>query len=128
MSDTNTVSRTFKSVNGKSLDGSADSIRFIRAKELSEAGTTGVVVQGIYEGTLPNKFDENKPDYKIRQDDGVLAILNSTGSLAKQMAKVAEGSYVQVQYLGMQPIKSGKMAGKLSHSFIVGVSSEDAAS
>lgn len=123
MSDENTqgAERTFKSVNGKSLDGDSEGIRFIRAKALAEAGTTGVVVQGVYEGTLPNKYDESKPDFKIREDNNTLAVLNSTGGLAKQMAKVEIGTYIQVQYLGQRPMESGKMKGKLAHSFVVGI-------
>lgn len=116
--------RTFKSVNGKSLendDSKAGGITFIRPKELADAGTTGVVAEGIYEGTLPNNFDENKSDYKVRQDDGTLVILNSCGSLATQLAKVSEGSYVQITYLGMKPLTQGKMKGKSAHSFIVGI-------
>lgn len=127
MSEENTQSseRTFKSVNGKSLDGNAEGIKYIRAKALADAGTTGVVAQGVYKGTVANKFDEGKPDFKILADDGTTLVLNSTGGLAKQMAKVEIGSYVQVQYLGMAPIGEGKMKGKLSHKFIVGVASEE---
>jgi hypothetical protein len=116
--------RTFKSVNGKSLendDSKAGGITFIRPKELADAGTTGVVAEGIFEGTLPNSFDDAKSDYKVRTESGNLIVLNSTGSLASQMAKVAVGSYVQIQYLGMKPITAGKMKGKMSHSYIVGI-------
>lgn len=116
--------RRFKSVNGKSLendDSKSGGITFIRPKELADAGTTGVVAEGIFEGTVPNNFDETKSDYKVRTDDGKLIILNSAGSLASQLAKVAVGSYVQIQYLGMQAMTAGKMKGKMSHKFIVGI-------
>ena len=108
--------KVFKPVLGGSTDGN---ITYIRAKELAEAGTTGVVAEGIYEGTLPNNFDESKSDYKVRLSDGTLAVLNSTGSLANQLGKVATGSYVRVNYNGMDAIKSGRMAGKKAHNFIV---------
>ena len=122
--DLGAPSRTFKSVNGKSLeqdDSRAGGITFIRPKELNDAGTTGVVAEGIYEGTLPNNFDDTKSNYKVRTDAGNLIVLNSTGSLAAQLGKVAVGSYVQIQYLGMQEITEGKMKGKMSHKFIVGI-------
>lgn len=111
--------KTFKPVLG---GGEGDgNITYIRAKELSENGTIGVVAEGIYEGTTPNNFDDSKNDYKVKLGDGKLAILNSTGSLRNQLEKVATGSYVRVSYKGMEAIKKGKMAGKSAHSFLVEV-------
>ena len=118
------TARTFKSVNGKDLTAKLEgqgNLRFIRPKELADAGTTGVVAEGIYEGSQPNSFDTTKSDYKIRLDNGDLVIINSSGSLAAQMAKVAVGAFVQVTYLGMKVLTQGKMKGKNSHSFVVGI-------
>jgi hypothetical protein len=118
------TTRTYKSVNGKSLeldDSKAGGINFVRPKQLAEANIIGVVAEGIYEGTVPNSFDETKPDFKVRADDGQLTIVNSCGSLASQLSKVTEGTYIQLTYLGMKPITTGKMKGKLSHSFVVGI-------
>lgn len=116
-------SRTFKTVNGKVLGerepGAKGSITFVRPKELAAAGTTGVVAEGIYEGTLPNNFDETKSDFKVRRDNGDLIILNGAGSLTAQLAKVAPGSYVRITYAGMQAMTKGKMKGKSAHKFIV---------
>lgn len=110
--------KTFTTVLG---NGDGGNVTYIRPKTLSEEGTTGVVAEGIYEGTVPNNFDSAKNDFKVRLEDGTLAILNSSGSLANQLNKVATGSYVRINYNGMQPMKSGKMAGKLAHAFIVEV-------
>jgi hypothetical protein len=123
MSDTaNNSERTFKTLNGKTVgEGQKGNLRFVRPSKLAEAGTTGVVAQGIYEGAIPNQFDEGKNDFKVREDNGDLAILNSTGSLASQMARVEVGSYVRISYLGKQTMSKGKMAGKQAHSFIVEV-------
>ena len=109
--------KSFKPV----LDGDGGNVTYIRPKELAENGITGVVAQGIFTGTTPNNFDESKNDYKVQLDDGTVAILNSTGSLRNQLEKVATGSYVRINYNGMEAIKTGKMAGKPAHSFLVEV-------
>lgn len=111
--------KTFKPVLSGSGDGG--NITYIRAKELAETGKTGVVAEGIYEGTQPNNFDDTKNDYKVRLEDGTLAILNRTGSLDNQLRQVAAGTYVRINYNGMETIKSGRMQGKSAHSFIVEV-------
>lgn len=124
---TATTARKFVSVNGKDLDGGADTageLTFVRASKLAAEGITGVVAEGIYEGGVPSRFDETKMDFKIRKDNGDLTIVNNCGSLASQMAKVEAGSYVQITYLGQRAIETGKMKGKLAHSFIVGVAAE----
>lgn len=93
----------------------------VRPSELAKNGTTGVVAEGIYEGSMPNKFDETKLDYKIRAENGDLYILNSSGSLASQLAKVTEGSLVLVEYSGKNEIKKGPRKGTSAHSFRVSV-------
>lgn len=108
--------------------GTGGNIKYIRAAELSEQNITGVVAEGIYEGTLPNRFDEGKSDFKVKSTDGTLLVLNHAGSLANQLNRVSAGSYVRISYAGKQPMKKGKMAGKLAHSFNVEVEvSEDIA-
>jgi hypothetical protein len=115
------AARTFKTVNGKSTGGAQDgTLTFVRPSKLAEDGVKGVVAEGIYEGTLPSKFD-NKTDFKIRKENGDLIIVNGTSSLQKQMAKVATGAYVRINYKGLQKLTMGKAAGKMSHSFIVEV-------
>lgn len=118
---TESVVRTYKTVNGKeaSADLPKGDLSFVRASQLAKDGITGIVAQGIYEGTVPNRFDAAKPDFKVRGDAGNLIILNNAGSLASQLARVALGSYVQINYKGMQAMTTGKMAGKKAHSFIV---------
>jgi hypothetical protein len=102
-------------------EGSGNNVTYIRPSALAEEGTTGVITEGIYEGTVPNNFDETKSDYKVRLEDGTLAVLNHSGSLANQLNRVGTGTYVRISYNGKQPMKSGKMAGKLAHAFIVEV-------
>lgn len=102
-------------------EGTGGNIKYIRASELADNNVTGVVAEGIYEGTLPNRFDENKTDFKIKAIDGGVLVLNHTGSLANQLNRVSAGSYVRISYAGKQAMKKGKMAGKLAHSFIVEV-------
>jgi hypothetical protein len=111
--------RTFKAVNGE--NAGKGSITFIRPKQLAEEGTTGVVAEGIYEGTQPNSFEPTRNDYKVRDEAGNLIILNATGSLNQQMAKVATGSYVRVSYSGMKKLTQGKLKGKSVHNFLVEV-------
>jgi hypothetical protein len=102
-------------------DGKGGNIKYIRPSLLAAEGITGVVAEGIYEGTVPNNFDKNKNDYRILAADGSLTILNSTGSLANQLARVSTGSFVRVTYNGMEKIKKGNMAGKKAHAFLVEV-------
>ena len=89
------------------------------AIESGELSAGSVVAEGIFEGSLTNKFDETKLDYKIRATNDDLYILNETGSLKRQMAMVTTGELIQVIYNGKVTIRSGKMAGKSAHSFEV---------
>ena len=106
-------------------DGAGGNITYIRPKELSDNGTTGVVAEGIFQGTLPNRFDDSKSDFKLEGEDGAITILNHAGSLANQLKNVSPGSYVRINYKGKQPMKSGTMAGKLAHAFLVEVEVAD---
>lgn len=91
----------------------------LRPSKLAEDGVTGVVAEGTYEGSMPNKFNADQLDYKIRAANDDLYIINGTGGLKQQLAKVAVGTLVQIQYNGKTKIAKGKMAGKLAHSFVV---------
>ncbi len=119
MSETaNTNTRTFKTVNGKEFNSQATgNLKFVRAKDLAAAGTTGVVAEGIYAQAIANDFGGT--DYKIQNEDGTATIVNGFGSLNKQMEKVQPGSYVQIQYLGMENGTTGKYKGKAMHKAVV---------
>lgn len=108
--------RKMKSV----LEGTGDLNRLVivRPSKLAEGGITGTVAEGIYMGTTPNKFEEDKNDFRINGDTEDF-ILNSAGSLASQLARVEVGSYVQVNYLGKVKAMKGKAAGKMVHNFQV---------
>lgn len=124
---TETAARKMVSVNGKSLDGNKQegNLNFVRPGKLTDADTDKILAAGIYEGTTPNNFDAEKPDFKVRAENGDLTILNNCASLAKQFAKVQTGSYVEVTYLGKPVMTTGKYKGKSAHSFIVGVDASD---
>lgn len=104
--------REFKPVN-KAEGG----LEFIRPAELAKEGVTGVILEGEFQGTIPNHFDESKNDFKFRTDEGKTVIINHTGSLAYQLKEVEPGSIVQIEYKGKEALKSGKMKGKLAHQF-----------
>lgn len=119
--NTGTTERKLVTVNGRS--GSAEAqdgeLNFVRPSKLTDADIGRTVAAGVYEGNLPNKFDDTKLDYKIRASNGDLTIVNSCGSIASQMAKIEVGTYVELLYKGKAPIKTGKMQGKPAHSFVV---------
>lgn len=113
------TSTTFKSV--RSLSGSLPkgALNIVRPSKLAEEGFTGLVVEGIYEGATPNKFNPEKNDYKVRQDNGDLTIINDTGSLNQQMKLVTVGALIQINYNGKKKLTKGKYAGKMVHDFEV---------
>ena len=94
--------------------GSEGGLSFLSAKKLFDAGKSGeVVLQGIYEGAVPNKMTE-KEDFKFTTEDGNTVIVNSTGHLAYLMKDVSPGNACQITYLGKEEYK-----GKQSHKFDV---------
>lgn len=97
---------------------SGGSVTFIRASKLAEAGTLGVIAEGIYLGTVPNPLEESRLDFKIETSSG-LVIINTTSSLARQMALVNVGEGVRISYNGQSVMKSGKAKGKKTHNFLV---------
>ena len=101
-----------------STDTRGDLVR-IKPKELGEAGITGEILIGRYEGTLPNKLNPESPDFKFRGSNDTLFIVNSCGSLKYGMKDVKEGELVQLVYNGQSKMKTGPAKGKLAHSFTV---------
>lgn len=99
-------------------------LTIIRPSKLATDGTTGVVVEGVYESATPNKFNADKLDYFIRTESGDLTIINSTGSLARQMGMVAIGELVRITYNGKKELTKGKLAGKSVHDFLVETASD----
>ena len=64
----------------------AGELVIVRPSKLAAEGRTGIVAQGIFEKTEPNKFNPAKKDYFVR--DGItdtLYILNGTQLLSEQM-------------------------------------------
>lgn len=102
-------------------DGASEGqqLTFIKPAELSKAGKTGIIAEGLYVGTMPNQFDENKPSYKIEQEDGSVIVLNSGGNLKSRMSSIETGTLVQISYNGMSKMTKGKFAGKDVHQFDV---------
>lgn len=122
------TARKMVSVNGKELGQKQEgNLKFVRPAKLTEADVNTVVATGIYEGSTPNNFDAEKPDFKVRAANGDLTIINNCASIAKQFGKLQEGSYVEVTYLGKNEIKDGKYKGKQSHSFLIAVDAADLA-
>ncbi len=78
----------------------------------------GLVVEGRYEGSVENKFDPTKSDYKVRAADGTLYILAECANLKRDFAKVTAGELIQVNYGGKRAM-TGKNAGKSVQDFKV---------
>ncbi len=68
----------------------------------------GTELIGKYEGSVANKYNEGKLDFKIRQDDGTLVIFAETSALRKAFTQVEAGTLVQVVFNGKIGIKGGK--------------------
>jgi hypothetical protein len=115
--------RVFKQVQITNGSEGEKPLRFIRPKELAETNTRGLVLEGVYLGPVPSKQDPSKSDYKFETETEIV-IVNNTGMLAKKMAEVPENTLTQLVYNGQDKIKSGKMAGKLAHSFDVLIAAE----
>jgi len=123
-------STTFQPVNAPSaVEGDGNGIiRVVRGGKLitlnngakSEAPlANGIVATGTYGGATPNKFDEAKVDYNLRESDGTLVILAQTASLASQFAKVSTGELVQISYNGKRSITRKNGAKAEMHDFVV---------
>jgi hypothetical protein len=99
-----------KSLKNASNSATQGALVIVRPSELAKAGTTGIVASGTYEGTEPNKFDETKSDYFVRNSDGTLYIINETKSLKEQLGqlKAYDDAIVEVVYNGKTKTKNGK--------------------
>jgi hypothetical protein len=94
-------------------------IKFIRPSKLVDSDINTTLAEGTFVGTLKNNYDDTKLDYKIEAADGSATVINGAGNLARQMSGVSVGTLIQVNYLGKQEIRKGKMKGKMSHNFEV---------
>jgi len=79
------------------------------SEEPLESGTT---IQGVFEGSVPNKFNEDRRDYKVRGADQTLYILADSATLNRQLAKVQTGELIEIVYNGKKTVKrkTGGMA------------------
>lgn len=92
----------------------------------------GDVVIGTYVGTHICQY--KKTNYKIKVLDaqfedfelaetliGKTMVLNSAGSLDKQMEEVSEGDTIQMEYTGKMLLTKGPYAGKEAHTMSVSI-------
>lgn len=111
----------------KSVSGSKGNVSFVSAKKLADAGTTGVVAEGTYEGRVEEQTKFGlKSNVKIRAANGDLIIVNDAGNLDYRMSQAIDqgleiGGAIQISYLGKTPMNSGPYKGTLSHSFDVAI-------
>lgn len=78
----------------------------------------GETITGVYERSfISGKY--KRSTYIIRLVDGRLIGLPGTGSLARGMDKLAEGSKVKIIYQGVGTIKGGEWAGNDAYNFVV---------
>jgi hypothetical protein len=94
-----------------------EGINYIRPKALAEAGTTGVILEGEYLGTVMNPKSQNN-DFKFKTADGI-SVINRAGSLAIRMEQIQPGTLCQVVYNGQAEITKGTHKGVLAHQFNV---------
>ena len=89
--------------------------------KLSEKKSGDILVEGKYIGTVPNKFNADKPNFEFKPSNGEAnVVLNSAGKLNYLMdSYVQVGDEVQVVYNGKSMIESGPMKGKEAHDFEV---------
>ena len=90
----------------------------VRAKDLAANGTTGVVAEGIYEGTkskpagiaASGKKYGPSTEYRIRGADDTLYILNETKAIKDQLSQLTaeDNAKVRVIYNGKVATKGGQ--------------------
>jgi hypothetical protein len=67
-------------------------------------------------------LDAQFEDFKLAESlIGKVLVLNSAGSLDKQMEEVQEGEYIQMEYSGKTMLTKGPYAGKEAHGMIVNI-------
>lgn len=92
----------------------------VRPSALAEAGTTGVVAKGIYEGAIKKPAGVSKNgkaykasvEYRIRDTNtDTLYILNNTQALSEQLGQLAadgsDNAEIEVVYNGKKATKNG---------------------
>ena len=129
----------FKNKAGGPAAGSGGDLVFIKPADLARAKFTGVVAEGEFVEALPNRFDEDKFDFKIivdtplkvtgedRDDEpysqeiakGDTVVVNGAGNLNWLMQKVSPGELCQITYSGKNEIQKGARKGTLAHTFEV---------
>jgi hypothetical protein len=109
------------------------SLTFIRPGQLAKDGTTGVILQGEFKGSIPNApsmYDEeggNKPDFEFKTLDGDKVIINHTSSLSALLGRVGLGDMVEIVYNGKKEITNKKGHKVKVHDFKVRTQDTDAA-
>lgn len=101
--------RSLKSGGGN--EKAAGELVIVRPSKLAAEGKTGIVAQGVFEKTEPNKFNPAKKDYFVRDAiNDTLYILNGTQLLSEQMDQLdpKDGVEVEVTYAGKKKTKAGK--------------------
>ena len=101
---------------GESFEKLAD---YYSPKEMTE----GQEIEGTYEGSFesgePNEKGERGLTYKLRLPDGKLVGIGGCGSLNRDLAPHAIGTYVKLIYGGKKKMKTGPQKGKMAHNFTV---------
>ena len=125
------MSRFTKKAGGESSEGN---LIFVKP-----AGFTGIIAEGQLVGTLPNRFDESRDDFKILADakielegvdskgakyvlevaEGDTLVVNGAGNLNHLMKSVGTGNLCQISYFGKKEISKGDKKGMLAHTFEV---------
>ena len=123
----------------KAGEGLDNNLVFVKPADLARAGFTGVVAEGQFVESLPNRFDETKHDFKIIADvnlkvegktndgepyskeikAGDTLIVNGAGNLNYLMKSVGPGELCQINYFGKKEITKGERKGTLAHTFEV---------
>ncbi len=92
---------------------------YIKPKDLK----AGATITGVYRGSFEDKYE--KLNHRIEQEDGSQKVINGTGQLNALLAKVAEGTKIDVVYKGTSTIASGQYKGTKAHTFEVYTLKED---
>lgn len=89
------------------------------ADKVEEELGEGLIVEGTFVGSTPNKYNPDKLDYLIRASDSTLFVLNGAATLTRQMAKVTTGELIQVLYNGRKTVKRKAGGSASMHNFKV---------
>lgn len=86
---------------------------YIKPKDLK----AGATIAGVYRGSFEDKYE--KLNHRLEQADGSQKVINGTGQLNALLAKVTEGTSIEVVYKGTNTITSGQYKGTKAHTFEV---------